>query len=568
MIGRYSVLAVGIMLCVGALGERYVVTRYAGLGNEFLLPFRDGFLQTRSILDPPNVRYVVPSAGTSVALVPGGAAFMLAVNSSAGLFITYNQAEARTELWRTDGTAEGTAMYFSEPEPYLLDSVDSDAFALGVWPGFFLRIVPSGLLGELWVTDGTEGGTLRVSDFVSLEEDAVNPSVLGRAGANLIWVQPAAEAGGTATLWSCNGDTRDVTPLHTSVALNSIDVNAAQSINGLCYFFVEDETPELWRTDGSVAGTFKLSDLPFNDGGGLLREGNGLVVAQVRQGSSTNPVDRHFVLTDGTVLGTRTIGLGAFSPAKMQVIAPIDVCRMFVAEIEPGSLRARYGYLDLESAEFTDVFGPRTVTHSVFHSSVYLDENVAVLEGDAIYFPLKAFVVAPRGTNGGTKSRDFVGVVKATPVFDSAELVSCADTNDVVRGAGSVQAITDGFVTNDGLEWDVHVRREGFCLFEADDRHMTDINNDFMISLSELLRAIQFYNFGGYSCAGPGEITEDGFKPGGIPSCGFHDLDYQIRDGDIDLSELLRGVQFYNAGGFYWCPKEYTEDDFCVGVQG
>ncbi len=37
------------------------------------------------------------------------------------------------------------------------------------------------------------------------------------------------------------------------------------------------------------------------------------------------------------------------------------------------------------------------------------------------------------------------------------------------------------------------------------------------------------------------------------------------QDGDkvISLSELLRGIQLYNLGGYIWCPGGGTEDGFC-----
>ncbi len=71
---------------------------------------------------------------------------------------------------------------------------------------------------------------------------------------------------------------------------------------------------------------------------------------------------------------------------------------------------------------------------------------------------------------------------------------------------------------------------------------------DYKISLSELLRVIQFYNKGSYNCAPGGE---DGYAPGqGDDACTPHDSDYVRQDWRISLSELLRMVQFYNASGY------------------
>lgn len=77
---------------------------------------------------------------------------------------------------------------------------------------------------------------------------------------------------------------------------------------------------------------------------------------------------------------------------------------------------------------------------------------------------------------------------------------------------------------------------------------------------------IQFYNSGGYHCAQPGDISDEGYMPGldgGAQSCAPHAGDYNTQDWMISLSELLRMIQFYNSGGYYACPG--SEDGFCPG---
>ncbi len=100
-------------------------------------------------------------------------------------------------------------------------------------------------------------------------------------------------------------------------------------------------------------------------------------------------------------------------------------------------------------------------------------------------------------------------------------------------------------------------------------QHSQDYNPpDSLVSLSELLRLIQFYNSGGYyPCVG----TEDGYCPGPPlnPDLGQprwrHAADYFPYDSGINLSELLRIIQFYNSGGYHFCPDMGTEDGYCVG---
>lgn len=80
--------------------------------------------------------------------------------------------------------------------------------------------------------------------------------------------------------------------------------------------------------------------------------------------------------------------------------------------------------------------------------------------------------------------------------------------------------------------------------------HNADTDGDGLIGLSELLRIIQFYNAGLYTCDETNQ--EDGFTPGdsgtpvGTGLCVAHDIDFGGGDGIVSLSELLRAIQFFN----------------------
>ena len=96
--------------------------------------------------------------------------------------------------------------------------------------------------------------------------------------------------------------------------------------------------------------------------------------------------------------------------------------------------------------------------------------------------------------------------------------------------------------------------------------HTADTAPDYLISLSELLRVIQFYNVGALHCQGD---TEDGFAPGvGETPCPAHDSDYAPQDWTVSLSELLRLIQFYNTPGYSPCADPGSEDGYCPGLSG
>lgn len=98
--------------------------------------------------------------------------------------------------------------------------------------------------------------------------------------------------------------------------------------------------------------------------------------------------------------------------------------------------------------------------------------------------------------------------------------------------------------------------------------HSADTNMNSRIDLGELLRIIQFYNSGGYGCAPPESPTEDGYLPGlsALTMCAPHTGDYNPPDWRISLSEMLRLIQFYNSGAYHECPEAGTEDGFCAGL--
>jgi hypothetical protein len=99
--------------------------------------------------------------------------------------------------------------------------------------------------------------------------------------------------------------------------------------------------------------------------------------------------------------------------------------------------------------------------------------------------------------------------------------------------------------------------------------HDGDIDKDFVFSLTELLRVIQLYNVDGYHCD---EGSEDGFAPGTVAeleNCQPHSADYNPSDVEwvISLSEVLRVIQFFNSENRAYFECIAGEDGFCAGVE-
>jgi hypothetical protein len=92
--------------------------------------------------------------------------------------------------------------------------------------------------------------------------------------------------------------------------------------------------------------------------------------------------------------------------------------------------------------------------------------------------------------------------------------------------------------------------------------HSADQDNDNNISLSELLRLVQLFNAGGFGCD---VTTEDLYIAGGDDeSCNAHTIDFESQDWAISFGEILRGIQLFNFDRYNYCGAKGTEDGFCA----
>lgn len=94
--------------------------------------------------------------------------------------------------------------------------------------------------------------------------------------------------------------------------------------------------------------------------------------------------------------------------------------------------------------------------------------------------------------------------------------------------------------------------------------HSADTNEDLCLDLAELLRVVQLFNIGQFSCNTSPTPTEDNYVlgPGAKSGCDPHNADYDPQDWSVGLSELLRTIQYFSMGGYKSCPS--SEDGFCV----
>lgn len=161
-------------------------------------------------------------------------------------------------LWRSDGTAGGTFPLADEqlpdPRPFL---VTEDLY-------FFLDAHPALASAGLWVSDGTEAGTFRLT--------APGVAIVWLLEQRGAWVDSqgvlyftARDPEHGAELWRTDGTpagTRLVSDIRPGPEGSNAERLAAYK--GQVWFFADDGQHDnaLWRSDGTPAGTVLAIDLP------------------------------------------------------------------------------------------------------------------------------------------------------------------------------------------------------------------------------------------------------------------------------------------------------------------
>jgi len=180
------------------------------------------------------------------------------VDLAGTVIFSANDGRNGTELWRTDGTAAGTALVrdvcpgVCPSIPVFLTVVGSQVFFTG----------DDGLHGrELWRTDGTEAGTVMVTDLEPGPAGS-NPLPMAELGGKLVF-QARQDATGSE-LWITDGTAAGTTLLADIVpGADSSDPVFLGRLPGLILFsaWTSATGRELWRTDGTPAGTTFVADI-------------------------------------------------------------------------------------------------------------------------------------------------------------------------------------------------------------------------------------------------------------------------------------------------------------------
>lgn len=179
-------------------------------------------------------------------------------NVNGTLFFRANDSASGIELWKSDGSAEGTVRV-KDIRPGIASSL---FFQQNVKPSFvdvdgtLFFSANDGLGGvELWKSDGTEVGTVRVRDIYSGSTGSFPTSLVNLAGA-LYFTAGDSSSGGE--LWKSDG-TAAGTLLVKDILTGALSSapHLTTNVGGVLYFwtYTTARSLQLWKSDGTTAGT-------------------------------------------------------------------------------------------------------------------------------------------------------------------------------------------------------------------------------------------------------------------------------------------------------------------------
>ncbi len=169
---------------------------------------------------------------------------------------------------------------------------------------------------ELWVTDGTAGGTMLLKDInTSTSTSGSDPMNFCVYNSNLYFKADAGNSGNEGELWMTDGTTNGTVLVKNIYPTGDAQANHLNVLNGKLYFTAIDgiNGSELWTSDGTTNGTTLLKDI--NPGssssyGDLFTMFNNKLYFQADDGTD----GFELWVTDGTALGTillKDINLGS-----------------------------------------------------------------------------------------------------------------------------------------------------------------------------------------------------------------------------------------------------------------
>lgn len=341
---------------------------FGDAGGRFVFSVADPGGETIRATDGRDVELLATVSGASTHAIPLSGALYFLVGSRDAVATAPDAG-----LWRTDGSSAGTTAVESAPLGNLsferLVGVGSSLYFTskgGVWKsggapsGTQLFFLATGALdlqvaGErlliqvwdqalvhytLWLSNGTPTGTTLLRTHVKPSPTAVVAVETRAVGDRVVWTS-FDDTDGSFWLWTSEGTAQ----LHrfrsapscfgTSLGLHCTQLSKLLQPLGDAALFVDEE--ELWRTDGTSAGTRRiatLSGLPA--AAAPLGDAVWLAVADLAGGG----IQAQVWSSDGSAAGTSPIAEAAGTPAALTAVDGWLALRTANPGIEPDRMYA------------------------------------------------------------------------------------------------------------------------------------------------------------------------------------------------------------------------------------
>jgi ELWxxDGT repeat protein len=242
-------------------------------------------------------------------------------------------------LWKSDGTAAGTTLV----KTFSTNSFTFDAHSLTNVDGtLYFVAFDSVRRQEIWTTDGTTAGTVPVTDLPgSITLSSFNPIQIVKLG-DAIFFSSLGDTISGGELWKwdpVNGAAlvKDIWPGPFGSIFTIAGDPEMVKAGAFIYFFAATpgENEELWRTDGTEAGTVQVKGIRPGSDGSAPRDL--VAVGQRVFFTADDGVNgRELWVSDGTNAGTQLVrdirpGVGTSSPHGLVVA---DGKLYFTASVE------------------------------------------------------------------------------------------------------------------------------------------------------------------------------------------------------------------------------------------
>lgn len=197
--------------------------------------------------------------------------YLRRVNGSIFFLVSSDDPQRHWQLWKTDGSESGTFALSDIDLVPNLSSFDFDLFPYGNKVFFAADSKYSG--NELWVSDGTRVGTKLFQEFNHLWGGMPN-NFLDINGL-LFFSSRNSDLGNQLFISNGSHDGTSMVKEINSTGYDSFDKDSeAISVNGTLFFSGNDGIHgfELWKSDGTESGTKMVRDINNGPNGSLINE--------------------------------------------------------------------------------------------------------------------------------------------------------------------------------------------------------------------------------------------------------------------------------------------------------